>query len=127
MAIYTDWFTVPSGSTSVLADLYAGWAFASHANSEPTGMSTQNYVDSNAHAKHALTLDPAWTSAFIPGLDRNDLLLLEAQNDYFLGEFALSLAQVQQLDSSFTADVATPEGRAALAAKIEHLIQVEMV
>ena len=60
-----------------------------------------------------------WIFAHDAAVDYDDLIVLRY---YALGQFAESLAEVQRLDPEFTADVATPAGRAALAAKIEQLL-----
>ena len=110
-----------AGIAPVRADLFAGWAFASGALADPTGASTQNYRDSNARADSALGISPQWVMEYDSGIDKDDLHVLKAENDFLLGDYAASLAIVQTFDSSFTADTSTPEGRAALSSEIETL------
>lgn len=110
-----------SGDTSVLADLFAGWAFASNALKDPAGVDVTNYSESNAHAAEALDVDADWSFTHGLGLDRGDLVVLRAENFFALGEFAESLTEVQRLDPLFSVDVETPEGQAALAEEIELL------
>lgn len=114
-----------TGDTSVLADLFAGWAFATNALKDPTGADDTNYSESNAHAAEALDLDADWSFTHGLGLDRRDLVVLRAENYFALGAFPASLAEVQILDPGFAADVGTPAGQAALAARIELLKEEE--
>ena len=64
----------------------------------------------------------AWVFAHDGTLTHDDLVVLRAVAQYALGDFAASLVEVQRLDPTFDADVDTPAGRAALAAKIEELL-----
>lgn len=89
---------------------YAGLAFARHADQEYASCLTA-----------AAEVSSGWVFAHGSDLDRDDITLLEAMAHYALGQFEDALAKVQELDSQFTADVGTVEGRAALAAKIEAL------
>jgi len=50
--------------------------------------------------------------------------LLLAVSYFALGDFHASLQQVQQLNPNFTATITTQAGRAALAAEIERLGEV---
>ena len=109
-----------------MADLYAGWAFL--ANADKDGVPTdeirspnENFILSNQRIDMALELSPAWSFEARPDLDRDDLIVLRAENYFALGDFAASLAEVQSLVEGFTADVGTPQGQAELAAKIEEL------
>ena len=110
-----------AGSAALRADLFAGWAFLTNARADTSGTDLQSYLDSNSRAGQALTLAPAWSFSHIAGLDDQDLHLLRAANDFLLGEFTQSLTETRVLAPTFTADVATPDGRAALAAEIESL------
>lgn len=106
-----------AGDDALRADLFAGWAFAwSARQGEPS-----RHAESNARIADAETLESDWVFDHLPDLDAGDLTLLAAENHFALGEFAASLARVQALDPSFVADVDTPEGQAALAARIEEL------
>lgn len=110
-----------TGTDAVQADLQSGWAFVGNALKDPTGIDTSNFSDSNDRITVALTLDPDWSFPYVAGIDRDDLVLLQAANHFALGDFASSLGSVQVLDPLFTADVGTPGGLAALAIKIEEL------
>jgi len=114
-----------SGATAILADLLAGWAFASNALKDPAGVDLTNYSDSNAHAAEALDAEADWSFSHGLGLDRGDLVVLRAENFFALGEFAESLAEVQLLDPAFSVDAGTAEGQAALAERIELLKEEE--
>ena len=63
-----------------------------------------------------------WIFTADPAVDHEDIVLLEAVSHYALGQFAASLAAVQELDPTFQADVATIAGVADLAARIEALL-----
>ncbi|MEZ5063464.1 MAG: hypothetical protein R3B81_01965 [bacterium] len=106
-----------NGSDAQRADLLAGWAFGWSARSTQAG----RFSESNARIDEVETLTSTWSFAHAPGLDADDLVLLAAENHFALGAFAASLARVQVLDPAFTADIGTPAGQAALAAKIEAL------
>lgn len=106
-----------AGADELRADLAAGWAFAWNARKTvPNG-----YAESNTQIVAAESLAPAWSLPADPSLDRSDLRWLAATNHYARGEFAASLIRVRELDPTFTADVATAEGQAALALRIEAL------
>ncbi len=62
-----------------------------------------------------------WVFAHDATLTGADIIVLRAANYYAWGRFADSLGEVQRLAPTFDADVDTPAGRAALAAKIEEL------
>ena len=109
-------FAAASGKMNTTADLFAGWAFVLNAR--------KDYAQSNQKADQALGLDAFWDFAFGLALNSNDLHLLKAQNHFLLGEFSESLSEVQILSPSFTGDVLTSEGRAALALEIERLLGV---
>ncbi len=80
-----------------------------------------------ASGQHAACLAAAgavsvgWVFEHDDRFDHDAIILLTAVAHYALGDFAASLAAVQQLDAAFDADIETPAGRAALAARIEAL------
>jgi hypothetical protein len=106
-----------TGTDPVLADLFAGWAFAWNARQAAAG----RHAESNTRIAQAEALTPAWVFAPEAGMDAADLTLLAAENFFALGDFASSLARVQVLDPAFTANVGTVTGQAALATRIEAL------
>jgi len=79
----------------------------------------------NQHAECITAADEVstdWVFAHDETLDHDDVVALQASAHYVLGQFAESLLAVQQVDATFDCDVATVEGRAELAAKIESLL-----
>ncbi|MCK4416670.1 MAG: hypothetical protein KAV99_00695 [Candidatus Latescibacteria bacterium] len=95
-------------------DAKAGLAFVYNAQNE--------YSQSITKANEVLSIDPNWSFSHDNTLSSGDLHLLIAENYYALAEFENSLTEVRSfLNTSFAADVTTPEGRAALAAEIERL------
>ncbi len=103
-------FTNGADDLDIADQTNAGMAFARHGNEEFF-----------LCLFYAAEVASDWEFAHDPDLDRDDVTLLEAMAHYAEGEFSDSLAKVQELDAGFTADVATVDGRAALAAKIESL------
>ena len=96
---------------SIADQLHAGLAFALSAD--------------NQHAECVTAADEVssvWVFAHDETLDHDDVLALQASAHYVLGDFAESLLAVQQVDATFDCNVATVEGRAELAAKIESLL-----
>ncbi len=73
-------------------------------------------------ANEVLQRDPTYAFPHDPGANATVILLEKARVLCSLGRFAEALAVVQQVDPSFTADVSTPEGRAALLQKIADLL-----
>lgn len=55
-------------------------------------------------------------------INYEDILLLRALNYYAMGDFDESLDELQKIFPTFTPDVSTVEGRAALADKLEELL-----
>lgn len=110
-----------AGAAGILADLYAGWAFAENALKDPAGADLGNFTGSNARIAAALEREPGWTFDRRPSLAADDLHLLRAANHFALGQFAESLAAVREVDAAFDAEVDTPAGRAELAARVEEL------
>jgi tetratricopeptide (TPR) repeat protein len=104
-------FAAGADTLAIEDEAHAGLAFAQHA--------LERHVECLAAAAEVAA---DWVFAHEGALDRDDLTVLEASAHYALGEFADALARVQELDPSFDADVATVEGRAALAARIESLL-----
>lgn len=100
--------------SDTIPDLYAGKAFMLNARA-----SGSDYANSISAANAALDLHSNWI--FTNGLSLNhvDLIAITAQAQFALGQFSASLASVKKIEPSFSADVSTPEGRAALQAKIE--------
>ncbi len=100
--------------TGTLADdVNAGLAFASNAAGAHTDCVT-----------YSAAVSETWVFAPDPSVNHQDIIVLAAASHYYLGQFSLSLIEVQRLDATFTADVGTAAGRAELAAKIEELLGV---
>ncbi len=83
---------------------------------------TYDALDRPADVLAAGAVDEDWVFAHDDALTAADIIALRAASHYALGQFAESLLEVQRLEATFTADVETIEGRAALAAKIEELL-----
>lgn len=105
-------FTIASNALDPAAELYAGWAFTLNAQ--------KNYVSSNTQASQALLAAPNWIFPHALNLNADHLHLLKAENYFALGDYTNSLLEVNNL-TSFSVDVSTSGGQAALAAKIEQL------
>lgn len=95
------------------ASLFAGHAFALNV--------AKNYTLSNQLADLALKIDPEWTFPYLLNLDFNDLIILEAENYFMLGNFGQSLKEVNRINAEFVVSLSTPVGIAALADEIEKL------
>ncbi|MBL7994656.1 hypothetical protein JNM05_04720 [bacterium] len=105
-------FTIASSALDPAAELYAGWAFTLNAQ--------KNYASSNTQASEALLAAPNWIFPHALNLNADHLHLLKAENYFALGDYANSLLEVNTL-TSFSVDVSSSAGQAALAAKIEQL------
>ena len=106
-------FSVGFQKTGSTSDIGAGWAFVLNAD--------KKYADSNIKIDSTLSSDSNWMFSQGLGLDKNDLLVLRAENFFLLGNFGESLSAVQELNPSFLANILTSEGRADLALEIERL------
>ncbi|MBL7093383.1 hypothetical protein ISS22_05360 [candidate division KSB1 bacterium] len=94
-------------------DGHAGSAFVYNAG--------KNYLSSITSAISALDQNTTWAFLHDETLNYKDLHLLLAENYFALLNFNDCLTQVKILNSSFTADITTYDGRVALAAEIERL------
>lgn len=110
------YFSQGISQSSNLIDAYAGLAFVYHAQKQ--------YSLAIASANNALTINAHWDFSHDTTLDYKDLHLIMAECYFTLLDFSNSLAQVKILNPSFSANVNTFEGRAALAAEIERLRNV---
>jgi len=106
-------FRSGSGKDDPSADLSAGWAFVLNAQ--------KDHSASNSQVIQALAADANWRFPHDTSLDTDDLHLLKAENHFLLGELAESLAEVQLLNATFSADITTSQGQSSLAAEIERL------
>lgn len=106
-------FSSAAGKNDRSATLFAGWAFVLNAQ--------KSYAASNTQADSALARDPDWEFEHSLPYDAEYVHLVKAQNYFALSNYTASLAEVQILNSSFSADVATADGRAALSTEIERL------
>lgn len=105
---------VAVGDTTIVGtEVLAGRAFARLAQSE--------YADAIIDAKAALTRTPAWIFRHDSSMTHQDLTHSVATAFYAQGLFDSSYTWVKKLDATFTTDVTTLGGRAALAAKLEDL------
>jgi len=108
---FTAALAAGADTAEIAGEVYAGLAFAQDAAGDPA-----------ACLAAAAEVPAGWVFAYDDAYTYDDVVLLRAVAHYALGEFAASLAAVQELDPAFDADVGTPEGRAALAARIEELL-----
>jgi len=113
LAKSANYFSSCISLNSSYVDAHAGIAFVYNAQ--------KSYLLSNTSAIEALNQDATWTFLHDETLSYKDLYLLLAENYFALLDFKESLARVKILNPSFTADVTTYDGRAALAAEIERL------
>lgn len=106
--------TYLDSASSRLIDAKAGLALAYHAQDK--------FDDAIDAAEEVLAADPTWSFSRAPEADYLDVALVLAHSYYETGDFSQSLTVVQTyLNSSFTADPNTPEGRKALADELERL------
>ena len=105
------------GGNEGLLSARAGLAFAYNAQGK--------YEKSNEQAEEVLEANGEWAFAHDSRVDWRDLVVLEAENWFALGEYGKSLAAVRRLNEDFTVEVGTVEGQAALAAEIERLVDLE--
>jgi tetratricopeptide (TPR) repeat protein len=106
-------FSSGSGKDDPSADLFAGWAFVLNAQ--------KDHSTSNSKVVQALAVDVNWRFPHDTSLDTVELHVLKAENHFLLGEFSESLAEVQLLNATFSADITTSQGQSSLAAEIERL------
>ena len=97
-------------STVTRNDILAGMCFGADASGDP-----------QACIEFGGNVAPGWQFRYRTSLSFSDITLVRAASYYALGDFAASLTEVRLLDASFSVNVNTVEGRAALAAKIETL------
>lgn len=94
-------------------EIKAGLAFLYHAQ--------KRYNESAMMLENLLGQNTDWTFRGDASIGNTDLRLLLAEDYFALANYSASLSQVQILNSSFTADVSTVSGQAALAQEIERL------
>lgn len=107
------YFTQSIAKNSSLTEAHAGLAFAYNAQ--------KDYQAAINSANKALSLKTNWLFTYDETIDYKDLYLILASSYFGLANFSQSLSQVQKLNSAFTADIATYEGKSALAEEIERL------
>ncbi len=106
--------TYLDSASSRLIDAKAGLALAYHAQDK--------FDDAIDSAEEVLAANPTWSFSPAPEIDYLDVALVLAHSYYETGDFSQSLTVVQTyLNSSFTADPNTPEGRNSLADELERL------
>jgi tetratricopeptide (TPR) repeat protein len=108
-----SYFIQSIAKNSSLVDAHAGLAFVYNAQKE--------YQLAISSANKSLSLSSNWLFSHDGSISYKDLHLILAASYFALGNFSQSLAQVQKLNSSFTADINTYEGKSALAEEIERL------
>ena len=81
----------------------------------------KEYQSAINSANTALSLKSNWLFSHDESIGYKDLHLILAASYFGLGNFSQSLVQVQKLNSAFTADINTYEGKSALAEEIERL------
>ena len=113
LASSVSYFTSCISLNSSYVDGHAGLAFVYNAQ--------KNYLSAITSANSALSQNSAWFFLHDETLNYKDLHLLLAECYFALLNFENCLAQVKILNTSFTADITTYDGRAALAAEIERL------
>jgi tetratricopeptide (TPR) repeat protein len=113
LASSVSYFSSCISLNSSYVDGHAGLAFVYNAQ--------KKYLSAITSANSALSQNSAWFFQHDESLNYNDLHLLLAECYFFLLNFENCLAQVKILNTSFTADITTYDGRAALAAEIERL------
>ncbi|MDZ7330872.1 MAG: tetratricopeptide repeat protein [candidate division KSB1 bacterium] len=96
-----------------LVDVHAGLAFVYYAQKQ--------YSSAISSANKTLSLSSNYLFAHDRNLSYKDLYLVIAACYFALGDFTQSLAFVKKLNPSFSADVATFDGKSALAEEIERL------
>ncbi|HUL44619.1 MAG TPA: hypothetical protein VLY03_09700 [Bacteroidota bacterium] len=92
-------------------DILAGLALVDNAN--------KNYSVSATDAQSLLLKNSHWFFERDTGVDYNDIRVVLEEDYFAVGSFDLSLAIVRQVNPSFSADVSTVQGQAALAQEIE--------
>jgi tetratricopeptide (TPR) repeat protein len=108
-----SYFTQCISLNASLVTAHAGLAFVYNAQKE--------YESAINSANKALSLRSNWLFTYDESIGYKDLHLILAASYFALGNFSQSLAQVQKLNPSFTADFNTYEGKSALAEEIERL------
>jgi tetratricopeptide (TPR) repeat protein len=108
-----SYFTQCISLNASLVTAHAGLAFVYNAQKE--------YASAINSANKALSLRSNWLFTYDESIGYKDLHLILAASYFALGNFSQSLAQVQKLNPSFTADFNTYEGKSALAEEIERL------
>jgi hypothetical protein len=85
-------------------------------------------VSANALGEHTeavfagARVDENWTFTHTSTVTHDDVALTMAASHFALGDFVESLDALKMVDPAFNADMATVEGRARLAARIEALL-----
>jgi tetratricopeptide (TPR) repeat protein len=98
---------------TAVADAHAGRAFAKYAKLD--------YSAAISSATTALQKNSSWNFEHDTTLNYKDLHLLLAACHFATGAYQSSLTEVKLLNASFTANITTIAGKAALAEEIERL------
>ena len=99
-----------------LTDASAGASLA--ATEEGTHQDAVDYADD------VISSDDSYVFSHYTSVTIEDIRLAKAKSAAALGDFVTALAEVQVLEPSFSADPSTPQGQAAILAKIEELIGI---
>lgn len=97
-----------------LADASAGASLAYTERGE--------HYNAVVQADRVISADPSYVFSHYSTVDINDIRLAKAKSSAAQGDFSTALAEVQEIDPSFTANPQTGEGQADILEKIEALI-----
>jgi tetratricopeptide (TPR) repeat protein len=80
------------------------------------------HEDAVDYADDVISANDSYVFSHYTSVTIEDIRLAKAKSAAALGDFVTALAEVQVLEPSFSADPSTPQGQAAILAKIEELI-----
>jgi tetratricopeptide (TPR) repeat protein len=78
--------------------------------------------DAVDYANRVIDENSTYVFSHLSRVSIEDIRLAKAKSAAALGDFEEALSEVQEIESSFSADPLTSEGQAAILAKIEELI-----
>lgn len=121
-------FTITAAADSALANFRRSAAAGVDTTSVQDQARGGQCFAENAGGYHAEAVSAGslvssgWVFTLDSSVSYYDVVLTMAASHYLLGQFTDSLGALNLVDPGFTADVETVEGRAALAARIEQLL-----